>query len=388
MTSAPALTTDAVEVRAREVARVARAHAGDVDAAARFPHEAIEALRAARLLGASVSRELGGEGLTLEQLAATTAIIAAECASTGMIFAMHHSQVVSLCRHLRANPALAELARRIVDDQLLIASATTEVTTGGDVRSSSCFLDRRGDQVYLAKTAPVISYGEDADAIFVTARATGESPPDDQVLLVARRDQCVLTPVGGWDTLGLRGTHSLGYQLTAIVDAEAVLADDFRTILAQSMGPVCHVLWAAAWLGIARSSVDAARRYVQAAARKSIGTVPPGATHLVGLLAELERFETLVAGAAREFTLRSEDRGALSAIAYAVSINNLKVTASTLVGEIVTSALRIIGIAGYRNDGPYSVARAFRDAHGAAVMVSNDRIIAHNAQLVLIQKGS
>ena len=73
---------------------------------------------------------------------------------------------------------------------------------------------------------------------------------------------------------------------------------------------------------------------------------------------------------------------------YVLSINNLKVTASTLVAQVVADALRITGIAGYRNDGPYSVARAFRDAQGAAVMVSNDRIVSHNARLVLMQKGS
>ncbi|MDP3209801.1 MAG: acyl-CoA dehydrogenase family protein, partial [Rhodoglobus sp.] len=214
------------------------------------------------------------------------------------------------------------------------------------------------------------------------------SSAEDQVLLVARRDQLVLEPAGGWNALGMRGTCSLGYHLTATVSPDAVLPDDYATILAESMGPACHVLWAAAWLGIARSSVDAARRFVQAAARKSIDTVPPGAAHLVGLVAELQAFESLVRDAAHEFTLRADNRIALSSIGYAVSVNNLKVTASTLVTQIVAGALRITGISGYRNDGPYTVARNFRDAHGAAVMVSNDRIIAHNARLVLMQKGS
>ena len=388
MTLAPVTAPETLEMRARTVAEIARAHAHDVDRDARFPVEAVDAMRSTGLLGASVSPELGGEGLTLEELAAVTAIIASGCASTAMVFAMHHSQVVALCRHVGDNPLLRELAHRIVDEQLLIASATTEITTGGDVRSSTCFVDRVGADVQLAKSAPVISYGEHADVIFITARASGDSAPDDQVLLVARRDQLILERSGEWDTLGLRGTCSLGYQLTATVDPAAVLPDDYATILAQSMGPACHVLWSAAWLGIARSGVDAARRYVQAAARKSIGVTPPGATHLVGLVAELETFESLVGGAARDFDARADNRSALSSVGYALSINNLKVTASTLVAEIVASALRITGIAGYRNDGPYSVARAFRDAQGAAIMVSNDRIIAHNARLVLMQKGS
>ena len=388
MTLAPVAATASLESRARTVAEIAAEHAAAVDADARFPFEAVDALKSTGLLGASVPVAFGGEGLSLEELAAITAIIATGCASTAMVFAMHHSQVVSLGRHLGENTVLADLAHRIVDEQLLVASATTEITTGGDVRSSTCFVDRQGDRVTLAKSAPVISYGEHADVIFITARATGESAPDEQVLLVAERDQLILEPTGGWDTLGLRGTCSRGYQLTATVSPDAVLPDDYATILTQSMGPACHVLWGAAWLGIARGSVDAARRYIQAAARKTIGVTPPGATHLVGLVAELETFESLVGGAARDFDRRAHDRDALSSVGYVLSINNLKVTASTLVAQVVADALRITGIAGYRNDGPYSVARAFRDAQGAAVMVSNDRIVSHNARLVLMQKGS
>ena len=49
-------------------------------------------------------------------------------------------------------------------------------------------------------------------------------------------------------------------------------------------------------------------------------------------------------------------------------------------------ALLICGIAGYREDSPYSLGRLLRDAYGAAVMVNNDRIIANNAQMLLVHK--
>jgi len=44
-------------------------------------------------------------------------------------------------------------------------------------------------------------------------------------------------------------------------------------------------------------------------------------------------------------------------------------------------------MAGYRNDSPYSLGRLLRDAQGAALMVNNDRIIANNAQLLLVHRG-
>ena len=69
-------------------------------------------------------------------------------------------------------------------------------------------------------------------------------------------------------------------------------------------------------------------------------------------------------------------------------MNTLKVSASTLVVDIVDQALLICGIQGYREDSQYTLGRLLRDAHGAALMVNNDRIIGNNAQLLLMQRES
>ena len=54
--------------------------------------------------------------------------------------------------------------------------------------------------------------------------------------------------------------------------------------------------------------------------------------------------------------------------------------------EIVAGALSVCGISGYRNDSPFAVGRHLRDAHGASLMVSNDRILAANAAMLLLHK--
>ena len=54
--------------------------------------------------------------------------------------------------------------------------------------------------------------------------------------------------------------------------------------------------------------------------------------------------------------------------------------------EIVTAAMGIVGMSAYREDSPYSMGRLLRDAHGAQVMIHNDRILAANAQWLLIAK--
>jgi acyl-CoA dehydrogenase len=255
------------------------------------------------------------------------------------------------------------------------------------LRSSTCHVDRHGDRVHLVKHAPVISYGDSADLVLVTARRDADSAPGDQVLLACDREGLTLEPRGTWDTLGLRGTSSRGYLLTADVPADRLVPAPYEEISAETMLPVSHVLWAGVWLGMARSAVGTARRYVQSAARKSIGTTPPGAAALVALVNELDALELRVMDAARSFDERRDDREALGQVGFMVRMNNLKVAASDAVAGIVAGALRITGISGFRNDGDYSVARLFRDAQGAALMVHNDRITAQTAQLLLVQKG-
>ena len=51
-------------------------------------------------------------------------------------------------------------------------------------------------------------------------------------------------------------------------------------------------------------------------------------------------------------------------------MNNLKISVSDGVVQVIQQALMICGIAGYRNDSPYSVGRHLRDALSAALMVS------------------
>jgi acyl-CoA dehydrogenase len=84
--------------------------------------------------------------------------------------------------------------------------------------------------------------------------------------------------------------------------------------------------------------------------------------------------------------LEAGDRDALRSYGFAIRINNLKLASSQLVVDIVGRAMSICGIAAYRNDSTLSLGRHLRDAYGAALMVNNDRITAHNAMLLLAHK--
>jgi acyl-CoA dehydrogenase len=366
-------------------ARVACGAAVDVDRSARFPTEAIDALRAERLLSVLVPTELGGLGATVEQVADMVFELGQHCASTAMIFAMHQIQVASIVQHGKSDffqRYLSELA----DRQLLLASATTEAGVGGDVRSSVCTVERDDGIIHLEKMAPVISYGKYADGILATARRDPLSPPNDQVLVLCRPPGLTLEPISGWDTLGFRGTCSLGYRLVAEGSEELILTDAYGEISSRTMLPVSHILWSSIWLGLATSAVSKARHFVRSEARKKPGATPPSALRLAELMAQLQRMEELVRGAAHHYGEKCDDTDSLDSMGFAIAMNSLKVSASTLVVDIVNRALTICGMAGYREDSPYSLGRTLRDAHGAAVMVNNDRINSNTAQMLLIYK--
>jgi acyl-CoA dehydrogenase len=373
--------------RASQAASVAAQWADDVDDRARFPQEAIDELRATGLLAMAIPTDLGGEGASMAELSEVSRILGEACSATAMIFAMHQIQVLCLTRHGGATTAARDALRSVVEHDSLIASATTELGTGGNTGISSCFVEPVDhDRVLLAKTAPVISYGAHADIILTTARRTAGSAPSDQVLVICPRSSTTLTPIGVWDTLGFRGTCSPGFELLTEVPVDHVLRDDYAAISGQTMVPASHILWASVWLGIAYAATERARVVTIRAARKSIGILPPAATRLAELLAGVAALDAVVHDATRRFDDLADDRTALTAVPNAMSFLHLKITASEAVIDIASKAMLITGIAGYRRDSDVSVGRLLRDSYGTAVMVNNDRILASNAQLSLLTR--
>jgi acyl-CoA dehydrogenase len=47
-----------------------------------------------------------------------------------------------------------------------------------------------------------------------------------------------------------------------------------------------------------------------------------------------------------------------------------------------------VGILGYKNDSPFSLGRQLRDSLSASLMISNDRILAKNAAMLLVCKDA
>lgn len=373
----------------RIAVEVAGAHADDVDVAARFPQEAIDALREEGALAALVPEAFGGGGASFETVAAACFELGRRCGATGLIFAMHQSQVATIVRHLDDAPWFEEYLRRLASEQRLVASATSEVGTGGDMSRSIAAVTVEDDGTCsFEKRAPTVSYGAYADDLVTTLRRTPEAEPGDQVIALTYATQMTLEPTSTWDPLGMRGTCSPGYVIRARFAPEQVLPTPLARVSAETMVPAAHVLWSHVWLGIATDAFDRARNYVRSAAKKSPGERPPAAQRLSRLMSELSLLQAEVSSGLREFVDDRDDsaRERMSTIASALRFNNLKIAASEMAPRLCQGAMAICGIAGYMNGTPYSTGRHLRDSLSASLMVANERIHETNAGLLLVAK--
>ncbi len=373
-----------LDARLRAVATIAADQAEAVDRAARFPREAIAALRQQRLLSILVPQRLGGDGAAVTVVADLCFQLGQACSSTAMIYAMHQMAVACLVRHGRESGWHENFLRRLCAEQLLLASSTTEGQAGGDVRSSVAPIERAGSRISLERRATVISYGAEADAIVTTARRSATAPASDQVLAIFAKDGYSLEALAPWDALGMRGTCSGGFLLRASGEAEQILPEPYEKIHGQTAAPMAHLLWASVWAGIAASAVQRAQRFLRQAMRQANGGLPPGAPHFARACAELGTLRRLVSSALKRYESVADDTRTLATLNFQRDINMLKVEASEMAVSIVMSALRASGLAGYRNDGPHSVVRQLRDVLSSPLMISNDRILANMASVSLM----
>ena len=372
--------------RAQRVSAVAAVHADDVDARSRFPREAVDAMIAERLLSVQIPGALGGEDASLAGIAEACSLIGQSCSAAAMVFAMHHIKLSSLVSHGSDSAWHCAFMRRICDEQLLLASATTEGGIGGNLRNSICAIEIDGDTCRLTKDATVISYGAHADAILITSRAHADAASSDQVLTAFTRDQYTLEQTHVWDTLGMRGTCSDGWLFKGEAPKEQILPKPFADIAAQSMLATSHLLWSAVWYGIAVNAVARAQAFVRAAARKSPGVAPPGALRLAEASNLLQLVKSNTIAGLREYEAAKADPDRLSSMGFAVAMNNVKIASSETILTIINQAMLICGIMGYKNGTPFSLGRHLRDAHSAQLMISNDRILGNTSNLLLVHK--
>jgi acyl-CoA dehydrogenase len=310
--------------------------------------------------------------------------LAAHCASSALVLAMHSIEAFILARY-GTTPELKDFSREVVTEKLLIANANSEVGIGGDAGRSLCALDDSGAIWTIEKQAQAVSYGEYADVIVMTARRNPDAGESDQVLVLVPKGDVEMEALSDWDTLGLRGTCSRGFRLQAKVNPGNVFPAPFATIANDGGSQARQLLLSAVWIGLAEAAGTKAHEYVRAAARKSVGTVPPSALRLAEITADLHMARSLLSASVSRF-MDLDARDILDDISLTVALKNMKVSSSTMGVKIATAALGICGISGYQRKSPFALDRIIRDAHGGVIMVNNDRYFNDNALVIMARK--
>jgi alkylation response protein AidB-like acyl-CoA dehydrogenase len=170
----------------------------------------------------------------------------------------------------------------------------------------------------------------------------------------------------------------------------AVKVEGGRFTLDKQAPVISYGAEADAILVTCRRSEEAARSAVRAEARKTPGATPISATRLAEADIVLDTMRATVHGVRDEYArmLLDHDPEAFAGFGFVIRVNNLKLTASHLVVDVVARAMVICGIAGYRNDSKLTLGRHLRDAIGAGLMVNNDRILGQNATMqVALREG-
>jgi acyl-CoA dehydrogenase len=385
-TGADSVPGNLLDETAHGVAQIAAQFADTVDREARFPNEAIKAMREKRLLGAMIPKKSGGLGATLADIASACRIIGQGCSSSGMVFAMHQIQVACIVEHTQASAWHSVFVEQLVENQWLLASATSEDQVGGNLRRSRCAIEAQDGTFTLHKLTPTISYGAHADAILATARRDTAAASSEQVLVTLLKSATTLTRRSGWDTLGMRGTCSEGFTLDARGQVEQVFPVSFAQIAEQTMTPVSHILWAALWTGIANDAFLRAHCYFRGQAQNDNSGNSPAGRRIAETLALMQAIEGRVAGALRLQSNRRSECSWSETMANAAEINTLKTFVSTTALQVVHHAMMICGMAAYKNGTPFTLSRHLRDLYSAPLMINNDRVDVNTANLMLAQR--
>ena len=383
---------------AREIAdRVIRPHAADVDAQARHPKEAFEALGSAGLLGLMVQRVYGGLEGNFRSFVGVAEEIARGCASTAMLYVMHHTQYLMLVDHgteQQQKTFLPDVAR----GKSFFASGTTEPQVGGNADVCVSAKRREGEEILITATKPVVSGALDADWVCVTTRATPDAPGNRCSMVIVpgpKQGRPGVKPFGSWDCIGMRGTGSIGVEFTdcRVPAWHQVGPEDCSYMRLTSMAIVAYIGFASVWVGIAQAALDETLNHLLKRKHEFSRGAPGEQKPAVVVNTKLAEYETVQRQVAEMRTKVEAARATVLAGAMRIDefrtgpatpidpeqmaqIHDRLLAARLVAGETVVDvcriAMRVCGVAGLRRGHPLE--RHMRDGLTAQVMAPGEDV--------------
>ncbi|WOE33280.1 MULTISPECIES: acyl-CoA dehydrogenase family protein [unclassified Acinetobacter] len=322
-----------------------------------FPSETFNKIKEKKLLSTIIDSDRNYYIFNVYDHFYFTYLLSKVCASAGMIYAMHIAQLHTIYKNKILSKKDDEL-NIFIENQLLIASATSEIGKGGDVSRSIATIEKGdNDTLYLMKKCSVISYADYADGILLTAN----SFENKQIFIYIDKSKYKLKLMSKWDAMGLRGTCSNGYVLEAKFHENDILSISSKEIVNNFIMPYSHILWAACWFGIASNSFEKTLVYYK------LNTISNAQiSEIYNNLLLVENSITL--------NLINFEKGRDDDFMKKLELTSLKSQVSELCINVCLDCLKVLGINGYINDSKYSITRNIADSLSSIVMINNNRI--------------
>ncbi|HEU4421933.1 MAG TPA: acyl-CoA dehydrogenase family protein [Pilimelia sp.] len=350
----------------RPVLDAAGGAAADVDARARFPSEAVAALRESGLFGLTLSTEVGGLGGGPAELVETLSQIAGACGSTAMVYLMH----VSAAMAVAAAPPTGQpdLLKRLASGELLATLALSEAGSRSHFWAPVSQGETADGGVRLRVRKSFVTSAGHADVYVVSTRTpTGQAPadqPDASDVYVVAGGFPGVEVAGAWRGLGLRGNASAPMTFDLVVpetDRLGAAGAGFGLML-QAVMPWFNLGNAAVSAGLGQAALDAAIRHASGARLE----------HLGESLAQLPTIRAQLARAALDL---AATRAYLDAAAASLAapddttmlyVLGVKALANDAALRITDAAMRVCGGAAFADH--LQLERFFRDARAGHVM--------------------
>jgi alkylation response protein AidB-like acyl-CoA dehydrogenase len=357
--------TDVVELL-DPVLQIARTHAHDVDAAGRFPEEAVAALRSSGLLGLTLPPEVGGMGHGPRELVQVASALAGACGSTAMIYLMHVSAAMpvaaappegmpGLLDDLASGRSLASLAFSEAGSRSHFWAPVSRATTtqaGIRVSAKKSWVTSAGHaDVYVVSTGTPDAEGVDLFAI----------PAGSSGLSIDRP----------WSGMGFRGNSSSPMTVEVDTTGEFRLGaagGGFDLMMGQVL-PWFNLGNSAVSIGLSRAAVDAAVRHTMGARLEhldeSLSSLPTIRAQLAKMSIDLANASAYLDVAAGKVAAPADDTP--------LFVLGSKASSNDAALRITDVAMRVCGGAAFSEH--LQIDRYFRDARAGHVMAPTSDVL-------------
>ncbi|GIW78536.1 MAG: acyl-CoA dehydrogenase [Gemmatales bacterium] len=345
--------------RAESIAeKVVAPAAAETDKSARFPTDAIAALRSAGLLGLLSSKEHGGQGQSLRTAVAVVERLARECPSTAMVVTMHYCAAKVIDKFGRDIHC-----RAIATEGKLGTLAFSEAGSRSHFWIPVSTAEKIAQGIKLNAEKQLITSCEHADFYVWSSRPVQKDGLS--TIWVVPRDADGLTITAVYDGLGLRGNGSSSLRARNVVIPETNrLGEDGQgfDIMVNEVLPCFNLLSASTSLGMMEGVVAHAVRHVSSARYAHDGTsladLPQVRAHVAKMRIKTDLLRGLLQDALDALEQQREEAP--------LRVLQAKAAGAELSLEVHDLAMRVCGGAAFRKDLP--VERFFRDSRAANVM--------------------